>query len=483
MEGSVYRNRARSGTGLLFAQRIISFALNISQIAIVSRLIEPGEFGIVAIALFFSTLFSVFRDFGLPSTAVQLRELETEQRDALFWFNFIGTVLLVLVILLCAEPIASAYGQPRLSPVLMVATVSFFLLGVSAQHAALLRRELHFRSIFVAEVGGLVVGWIATVILAYLFSNAFSLVLGTAIQGAVCAAGYLAFGGWLPSHRVRLKPYLDLLRFGASVATFSALNFLSNNIAAAFVGLWSGSSAAGLFSRAQSLYGLPTSFLLGPYLQVQFPLLCRIAHLPSEVKKEYGNILAVSGLIFFTIGSTLPLISSDLVVLLLGPAWEKAGQILFWLCPALFALGFVAPFGQFMTSQGRVGELRTWSVADLLLRGGGAILGSLYGPTEAAAGFSVGTLFAAVPIIIWITARRGPITVADQLRAAAPGLTVATCTACATFATMFLLHEIGVTSGLLRVATFGGVVAVTWASLVLLLPTPRRLIYSIAARQ
>ncbi|UWU91385.1 lipopolysaccharide biosynthesis protein [Bradyrhizobium sp. CB1015] len=482
MEGSDYRKRARSGTGLLFAQRIISFVLNISQIAIISRLVEPSEFGLVAIALFFSTLFSVFRDFGLPSTAIQLKELQDDQRDALFWFNFAATIVLVLVLLLCASPIASLYEQPRLTPVLMVATLNFFLLGATAQHAALLRRELRFGCIFAAEVGGLILGWLSTIVLAYFFRNALSLVLGAALQGAFSGTGYVVFGRWLPSRPTRLSRHLELLTFGANVATFSGLNFLSNNIAAALVGLWSGSAAAGLFSRAQSLYSLPTSFLLGPYLQVQFPLLCRIAHVPSEVQKEYHNILVVSGLVYFTIGLALPFISSDLVVLLLGPSWEEASRILVWLCPALFALGFIAPFGQFMTSQGRVRELRIWSAADLFFRGGGAVLGCLYGPQEAAAGFSAGTLLAATPIIIWITARQKPISIADQLNAAVPGLATAICTASVTFATKALCGEFGLANGPIRLTVVVLVAAATWGLMVLLLPTARRVIYSVATR-
>lgn len=482
MQAGTYKDRARSGTYLLFAQRVISFLLNLSQIAILSRLIAPSEFGLVAIALFFSTLFSVFRDFGLPATAIQLPYLENEQRDALFWFNILGTLILVSILLFSAKSIAAFYDQPQLASVLLVATINFLLLGVSAQHAAVLKRELRFKFLFIAEVGGLLLGWAATILLAYLFKNAMALVVGSAIQATFSACTYVILGGWIPRFRVHLRKHKSLLGFGANVATFSALNFLSNNLAAASVGLWSGSAAAGLFSRAQSLYSLPNSFILGPYLQVQFPLLCRIAHVGPEVRIEYTKLLTFTGLTFFTIGLALPLISRDLVIVLLGPSWSEVAEILSWLSPALFALGFTAPFGQFMTSQGRVRELRIWSLVELLIRGGGAVLGAIIGPTAAAAGFSIGTLFGAVPIMIWITSRRGPLSVRDQMASAVPGLLVALCTGTATFVTAWLLGHAGQETSLIRLTAFGFVVPIAWFSSAMALPRSRHVLQSIMGR-
>jgi PST family polysaccharide transporter len=259
--------------------------------------------------------------------------------------------------------------------------------------------------------------------------------------------------------------HLKYAAFGANVSVFSFLNFLTNNIAGVLVGRWVDAAAMGFFNRAQSLYALPSNFILAPYLQVQFPLLCRAFHNEEETRRIYGGLVLLTGITFIPAGVVLPFVAVDLTHLVLGPQWTETGRILAWFSPAIVALGLVAPFGQYMTSQGRVKELGLWAFGDFAIRGGGAALGAVLGAQQAAAGFSLATFFVATPILISITVRRGPFRIRDYFNSSYPGLLIGLTTLLAAFLSKTLVPSEGLVSLALSLSFCGIVWILTMVTL------------------
>ena len=369
-------------------------------------------------------LLGTFREFGLSAAAIQAPNLPDEDRDALFWFNFLFTAVITVVVLLSAPVVAAFYREPQVEFLLKLAALGFFISGLSIQHNALLRRALSFGAIFVVDCGGLLVGSMVAIAFAAYTADALSLIVGGIAQAVLSTVVTIWLGGWLPRPPKNLHLHLRHAAFGASVSVFYVLNFLTNNIASIVVGRWGDAAVMGFLNRAQSLYALPSSFILGPYLQVQFPLLCRAFNNDDETRRIYGNLLLLTGVTFIPAGAVLPFVAVDLTKLILGHQWTEAGHILAWFSPAMIALGLVGPFGQYMTSQGRVKELGLWGFGDFIIRGGGAAFGAMLGARQAAAGFSLMTLFVATPILIWLTVRRGPFRLRDYLQSSYPGLLV-----------------------------------------------------------
>ena len=399
--------------------------------AILARLLPPSEFGLVAMTTTTVGLLAIFREFGLVSAAIQAPELPTEDRDALFWFNALLTFAVAALVILLAPMVATFYKEPRLTTLLDLATVGFLISGIAAQHNAVLRRDLRLGSIFTADAAGLLAGSVVSIVLARATADASAAVLGLVAQSLVSSAAIIYLARWLPGRPVNLCRHLKHAAFGANVSTFSFLNYLTNNIALILVGYWRDAATTGFFSRAQSLYTLPGSFILTPYLQVQFPLLCRAVGDDHRTRSLYGKLLLVTGAAFIPIATTLPFVATELTHILLGPNWTEAGRIFAWYSPALAALGLVGPFGQYMMSQGRVRELRIWGFGDLILRGGGAAIGAYFGSQYAAAGFSFATLFLATPIIVWLTQRTGPFRMRDYIACCVPGMILGTATGAA----------------------------------------------------
>ncbi len=408
-----------------YATRAASFVISFGSLAVMARLLTPHDFGLVAMVTTFTGLLASLRDFGLSSAAIQSADLTSADRNALFWYNAGLSVLASMAVVLAAPLVSQFYHEQGLTPLLYLSSVGLLVSGISSVHAALLRREFSLRGIFFAEVGGLAVGAVASTLLAYLTQSALSVVVGSLLQGTTTSLVTILFGRWLPKVDSAVRSRLHHLAFGFRVSIFTTLNYVTNNIGSVVVGYQSGSAAMGSFNRAQTLYGMPVSFVLNPYLQVQFPLLCRVQGNVDQIREVYSSLLALTSTLFIPLAALLPFLAEPATMVVLGGQWAAAGQILAWLSPSLAALGLVGPFAQFMMSQGRVKELQWWGVADVGLRGGGALIGSFFGPKSAAAGFSFATLLLAVPIIVWLTQRDGIFSLKHYARACFPGVLIA----------------------------------------------------------
>ncbi|MCA1476120.1 lipopolysaccharide biosynthesis protein [Bradyrhizobium sp. NBAIM08] len=408
-----------------YANRAASFIISFGSLAVMARLLTPHDFGLVAMITTFTGLLTSLRDSGLSSAAIQSKDLSLADRNALFWYNAGLSVLASTLVLLAAPLVSHFYHEDDLKPLLYLSSFGLLASGIGTIHAAILRRDFNLKGVFFAEIGGLAVGAIVSMLLAYFTRSALSVVIGGILQAIATSAIAILFGRWVPKIDTTSRLGFQYLLFGFRVSAYAILNFITNNIGSVAVGYQSGSTAMGAFNRAQTLYGMPVSFVLNPYLQVQFPLLCRVRGDVDHTRQIYGDLLVLTSTLFVPLAVLLPFLAVAATTLVLGNQWTAAGQILAWLSPSLAALGLIGPFGQFMMSQGRVKELQWWGFADVGLRGGGALIGSFFSPTAAAAGFSFATLLIAAPIMVWITQRDGTFCFKDYARACFPGIFIA----------------------------------------------------------
>ena len=122
----------------------ITIALGFVSVATLGRLLTPEDFGLVAMTSAFIAVVTSFANLGLPQSTVQRDQITDEQINALFWINA-GTGAVATVIgILAAWPVAWFYDRPELVAVTAALAVGLVINAMSAQHQALLRREMRF---------------------------------------------------------------------------------------------------------------------------------------------------------------------------------------------------------------------------------------------------------------------------------------------------------------------------------------------------
>jgi O-antigen/teichoic acid export membrane protein len=250
-QGSL-RKRMIHGFVWLFAGTAASQALRFGSSLILTRMLAPEAFGLVAAVTLFARLLQMMSDTGISASIIR-----HERANDPKFLNTAWTIQVVrgviLWLLACGLAVALWYGQsigwltgenvyadkmlPKLLP---VAALSAVITGFTNTSLALLTRDLAVGRLVILRFGTHALGIASVITLAWLFDNVWALVIG----GLVGIFAQMLASHWLiPGIRQRFElerqTVGQLLRFGRWIFLGTLIGFFGGRgrrlILAAFI--------------------------------------------------------------------------------------------------------------------------------------------------------------------------------------------------------------------------------------------------------
>ena len=136
---------AAAGTLWLTGQKWVARLSGLVTIAILTRLISPEDFGVVAAASTVTPFVLLLADLGLSTYVVQEKQLDQRLLSTGFWFSVSAAMALAAVLVVFAPVIASAFHLSEAGPVLRGLSLSVVFVVLGSVPTALLRRGMQFR--------------------------------------------------------------------------------------------------------------------------------------------------------------------------------------------------------------------------------------------------------------------------------------------------------------------------------------------------
>ena len=381
---------------------------------IMARILVPKDFGLVGMVTAVIGVFSVFRDFGLSSAAVQRTEITAEQSSTLFWINLLVGLILGAITVALGPLVAAFYHEPRLVKVTAVMATAFVFNSASVQHSALLERQMRFVALSVIDVISLAVSTSIGIGMALHGFGYWSLVATVTVTPLVYTIGVWLTSRWIPGLPHRHLEILHMMRFGSALTLNGLIMYLAMNLDKVLLGRFWGMEALGIYGRAYQLVNIPTDNLNSAAGGVVFAALSRLQDQPSRLRsfflKGYSLVLSLT----IPIALMSAAFGDDIIHVFLGAKWQNAIPIFRLLSLATMAFAMLSPLNWLLASCGLVGRgLRIALVmAPVLVIG--YFIGLPWGPTGVAVAYSSVMLLAVVPLIAW--ARSGtPVLLRDLL--------------------------------------------------------------------
>lgn len=390
----------RGGLAKLLGQGGI-FALRLTFMMVVARLLQPEDFGLVAMATIVTAVLELFASAGLSMATVQKSTIDSEQISTLFWINLAVGLLLGLLCLLVAPLIVAFYREPRLLWIMVAMGVGFIFSAAGVQHVALLQRSLRYTALaaieFFCQLTSLGIG-ICFAIAGYGY---WALVAAAISMPAAMTACVWRVSGWIP-HKPRFGADVgSLLHFGGTVTVNGVISYMTYNFDKFILGRVWGADQLGHYGVASQLLNLPTSNINTAVGGVMFSVLSRLQNDPVSLRSYFLKAYSL------IIGMTLPitifsaLFAEDVVAVILGPQWSDAAVIFRLLAPAVLIFGLINPVGWLLWSIGKHTRSLQISLAIAPLVIGGCMIGLPYGPQGVAIGFSSAMAIWLIPHVVW----------------------------------------------------------------------------------
>ncbi|WP_168217916.1 lipopolysaccharide biosynthesis protein [Occultella kanbiaonis] len=447
-----------------------SYAIQLGTTMVLARLLSPGEFGLMAMALTLTVIVNQFRNLGFSHAVVQSDSLTWSQVNSLFWINAAVGLLLGVVVAVSGFGLAAFYGEPQLVYLCLVLGAGYLFSGVSVQHEALLNRRLQFRTIamrntfagFLSCVAAIVAAFAGLGVWALVIQNVSLVLFGTVVL-------WLSVP-WRPSRPKGFRDSVGLIKFGTNVTIANLFSTFSRQADNVIIGRFMDAGALGLYSKAYSLLTLPLRQLKTPISGVMVPTLSSLQEDPQRYRSTY--LKTVSGLAHFGMPFVVLLAvgAYELIDVFLGAQWTAAAQVFQILAIASFAQLVSGTSGWLYISTGHTTMYARWSVVTSLITIASFLLGVRWGIEGVAAAYAIGQVVMFVPAFVFAT-RGTAVRVADPLLAMVRPVLVSVVVLAAAEGARYLAHDL---SSLPKLVVLVGAGLAVWAAVLLLWPRARR---------
>jgi len=317
------RLRVRTVRGLFWSavQRTGGQAIGLAAFIVLSRLLPPSAFGVLALANVYLLVVLLFVEQGVSQAIIQRHSLSPEHLDAAFSVTLALAALLTVLTVALAGPLARVFNEPSLEPVLRWLSVTLLLSGLRATQTSILQRQLRFRELAIRTTVAESVGGVVGIAMALAGMGVWSLVGQAVARGLAGVVVLWRVSDWRPHLRFGLRPVREISRFGLPVLGDRLVWLVQGKADDLVIGLALGATALGYYSIGYRMLTYVTMLLAGTVQVVALPVLARLQKDVGRFRHAFLTMVHYMALGAFPVFIGIAFVSPDVVPVLFGPQW------------------------------------------------------------------------------------------------------------------------------------------------------------------
>lgn len=351
--GSLKLRTLRAG-GWSFAGYGLTQLIRLVSTLIMTRLLVPEMFGIMAIAVMISVIINLFSDIGLRENIVQSQRGD----DPIFldtaWVLQIlrGLICWLLAVLASTAiyfineaslfPVQSAYASRELPIVIIVSSLSAVILGFESTNIAIAYRTLSQKKVIQIELVGQVVALIVMISIGLLNPSIWALVIAGLVESIIKT---LLSHTWMegPPNRLRWdkNSITELVHFGKWIAASSIFHVFATTGDRILLGFFVNVEVLGFYSIATQIV---SAIQAGPaklFSTVTLPAFSEIARSePLRLREIYYRMRIPIDTVLLFLMAFVFASGQFLIDFLYDYRYASAGEILQVLALSLFVVRY-----------------------------------------------------------------------------------------------------------------------------------------------
>lgn len=383
------------------------------SVVVLSRLLPPSAYGVIALAGVVVTFAGLLRDLGTGAAIIQRKELTQSLSDTVFWLNFGLGLTLGVILAVSAYPLSVFFREPELAPVLLLLSVGFPVSSLTAVHQATMERASRFRELAILDVTTQVGGLLLSVGSAMAGLGVYSFVVPTLFAISVGSTWLWFKSGFKPGRQWNRGEFRSLWGFSGNLTAFNFINYFARNADSMIIGRMLGAGPLGQYGMAYKLMLFPVQHMSWVIGRALLPRLSGIQDDLAAVRQVYFRVLGGIALLSMPIMVGLWALRVPFTEVVLGPKWHIVAALLAWLAPVGIMQSLMSTIGSTLTSQGRTRELfllGIFNTATVLL---GFFAGAQFSVVGVAIGYFVANLVNFVVTVVcmgkWLRAGLAPL--------------------------------------------------------------------------
>ncbi len=359
------KSNAITGVKWTTVSMVIVTVLQLLQLSILARYLEPTDFGLMAILMVVIGFSQAFMDMGISNAIIHRQEISNSQLSSLYWLNILSGILLALVVIILAPLIASYYKDARLTNLLMILSSVFIIVALGNQYRILFQKELMFDLMAKIEVFASFISFTTAVYFAYSGWGVYALVFAMIVQAFTSSVLFLYLGlrnHHVPSFSYKHSELKGFYSFGLFQMGEKSVNYISANIDKLLIGKMIGFQAVGFYNMAWQLIIFPLAKINPVVNKVAFPIYSKVQNDQEALNRYYGLSMKVLSLLTVPILAFLSFFANDIVLVFFGEGWGKTATLVTVLAFVGIGKALGNPGGALILALGRADIGFWWNV-------------------------------------------------------------------------------------------------------------------------
>lgn len=225
-----------SGLIWRFSERCAAQGVTLIVSFILARLLDPKDYGKIALVTVFTAVLQVFVNSGLGGALIQKKHADDLDFSTVFYFNLVMCTVMYLFMFWAAPFLAGFYRQPSLVPVIRVLSLIIVISGIKNIQQAYVSRHMLFKKFFFSTLGGTIGAAVAGIGMALLGYGVWALVCQMLLNALTDTVILWITTGWHPKKMFSFARLKGLLAYGWKMLAASMLDTIYNNLSGLIIG-------------------------------------------------------------------------------------------------------------------------------------------------------------------------------------------------------------------------------------------------------
>lgn len=326
-----------------------------------ARALSRADYGLAGEIIIFTTIAGNLQDSGFQQALINRRNPTALDLNSVFYFNVGMSLLMFVVLWLCAPLIAAFFKEPSLVWLGRYAFLGFVMASLSIVPRALLQRSLRVRELTIITLVALPTSGVVSIALALLGCGPWSLVTQGLVLVACGAVMSWHFSGFRPQWMFSWKPIREMFTFSCKLLVTNIFNTLNNSVFALAFGRFYTKLEVGTYTQADKWNKMGSQLISGMVQGVAQPMFVQVGDDSRRLQRAFRKMLRFTSLLAFPCMFGLALTAEPLILITIGAKWLPSAHLMQLLCIAGAFMPVTVLYHNLLISRGR-SDVYMWNI-------------------------------------------------------------------------------------------------------------------------
>lgn len=301
-----------------------NFLLQLVVSMVLSRLLTPKDYGVVAIMQIFIIFFALVIEAGMGPAIIQNNKLTKQDTRVLFNYSALFAIVMAALFGGLGLLLSSIYGNPIYKTLTWVQSISVLMNGLNIVPTAILNKGKQFKLVNFSAVFGNIIAAMVGITMAFLGAGVYSLIASTIVSSTINFILNKFFANLKFISTWSLGPLKVIWNFSKNQFGANFVNYLSRNTDNILIGKFMGASQLANYNKAYNLVLLPNQLFQGVISPVLQPVLANYQDDEPYIRKNYLRIIHILALLGIPISVFFCMSAKQIIFFMYGSQWESA---------------------------------------------------------------------------------------------------------------------------------------------------------------